>query len=78
MSTETFVHWLSCCAGLPIRPLFAKSVPCRKSLRKQLGIDQHLPTVLLVGGGEGMGKLEETVDQLDKQLGDKAQVRHNA
>ncbi len=66
--------WCVHIAGLPIRPLFSKALPSKKTLRKELGLDQHLPTVLLVGGGEGMGKLEETVDQLDRQLGDKAQV----
>jgi hypothetical protein len=65
-----------CCtlAGLPIRPIFSKPLPGRKQLRKRLGLDTGLPAVLLVGGGEGMGKLEETVAQLDAQLGDKAQV----
>jgi UDP-N-acetylglucosamine:LPS N-acetylglucosamine transferase len=60
--------------GLPIRPIFSKPLPARKQLRKRLGLDPSLPAVLLVGGGEGMGKLEETVAQLDGQLGDKAQV----
>lgn len=65
---------LRTCAGLPIRPVFSKPLPDRKSLRKTLGINTHLPTVLLVGGGEGMGALEDTVSQLDTQLGSKAQV----
>lgn len=60
--------------GLPIRPLFSKRLMPKRSLRKQLGINQNLPTVLLVGGGEGMGKLEETVAHLDKQLGTHAQA----
>lgn len=33
-----------------------------------------LPCLLLVGGGEGMGKLEATVEQLDARLGGRAQV----
>mmetsp|Transcript_11083 Transcript_11083/g.19268 ORF Transcript_11083/g.19268 Transcript_11083/m.19268 type:complete len:383 (+) Transcript_11083:53-1201(+) len=60
--------------GLPIRPTFSRALPSRKALRKSLGLDTHLPTVLLVGGGEGMGALEATVDQLDLQLGSQAQV----
>jgi hypothetical protein len=36
---------------------------------------QDLPAVLLVGGGEGMGALEATVEQLDASLQGSAQVR---
>lgn len=60
--------------GLPIRPAFSRKLPSRPKLRRQLGMAQHTPAVLLVGGGEGMGALEETVAQLDKKLGDKCQV----
>lgn len=42
--------------------------------RRQLGMDASVPAVLLVGGGEGMGALEDTVAQLDKELGSSAQV----
>lgn len=65
-------------AGLPIRPAFSRKLPSRPKLRRQLGMAQHTPAVLLVGGGEGMGALEETVAQLDKKLGDKCQVRAEA
>lgn len=34
-----------------------------------------MPAILLVGGGEGMGKLQATVQQLDLKLQGKAQVR---
>lgn len=61
-------------AGLPIRPIFSRPLPHRRALKRRLGLDPGLPAVLLVGGGEGMGALEETVVQLDKQLGDAAQV----
>ncbi|KAG2497185.1 hypothetical protein HYH03_004774 [Edaphochlamys debaryana] len=60
--------------GLPIRPVFTRRLPPRPKLRRALGMDTELPAVLLVGGGEGMGALEETVSQLDAKLGDKAQV----
>lgn len=47
--------------GLPIRPDFAKSHGSVPALRRRLGMDPSLPAVLLVGGGEGMGKLRQTV-----------------
>jgi len=43
--------------GLPIRPAFAKEPPPRAVLRQQLGMHPELPAALLVGGGEGMGRL---------------------
>lgn len=39
------------------------------------GLLQDVPAILLVGGGEGMGKLQATVQQLDLKLQGKAQVR---
>ncbi|EFJ50227.1 hypothetical protein VOLCADRAFT_58564, partial [Volvox carteri f. nagariensis] len=60
--------------GLPIRPSFSRPLPPRHALRRSLGMSPNLPAVLLVGGGEGMGALEETVAQLDARLGDKCQV----
>lgn len=35
--------------GLPIRPAFSTKIASKHSLRKKLGLDRHLPTVLLVG-----------------------------
>jgi 1,2-diacylglycerol 3-beta-galactosyltransferase len=46
--------------GLPVADRFCQSPEDRQKLRKQLGWPQHLPVVLLVGGGEGMGPLEQT------------------
>ncbi len=45
--------------GLPISLKFARPQPAKPSLRKELGLRNGLPTVLVVGGGEGMGHLEE-------------------
>ena len=48
-------------------------------MKKALGLRTNLPAVLLIGGGEGMGKLEETVDQIAEKLGAFCQVRiHHA
>lgn len=38
------------------------------------GLLQDVPAILLVGGGEGMGKLKATVEQLDRKLQGSAQV----
>ena len=35
--------------GLPIRPVFNRRLGPKHRLRKQLGLDKHLPTVLIVG-----------------------------
>ncbi len=61
--------------GLPIRPIFSKPLPPKKSLKRTLGLDSSLPAILLIGGGEGMGKLEDTVDQIAEKLGGSCQVR---
>lgn len=60
--------------GLPIRPSFAGRPPNQPKLRKKLGLDLKARTVLLVGGGEGMGKLEETAAELGSQLPPEAQL----
>lgn len=39
-------------------------------LRKELGLDEHLPAVLLMGGGEGMGPIEATARALGNALYD--------
>ncbi|MEZ4769888.1 MAG: glycosyltransferase [Caldilineales bacterium] len=55
--------------GLPIRLAFAETQVTRAGARAQLGL-ADLPTVLVMGGGEGMGPLETTVNALA------AAVRH--
>lgn len=39
-------------------------------MRKELGLDPRLPAVLLMGGGEGMGPVEETARALGEELYD--------
>ncbi|KAG8381950.1 hypothetical protein BUALT_Bualt05G0025900 [Buddleja alternifolia] len=56
--------------GLPVRPSFVKPVPPKDELRKQLGMDEYLPTVLLMGGGEGMGPIEAIARALGDALYD--------
>ncbi|KAI3473008.1 hypothetical protein Pfo_030091 [Paulownia fortunei] len=56
--------------GLPVRPSFVKPVRPKYELRKELGMDEHLPAVLLMGGGEGMGPIEATARALGDALYD--------
>lgn len=52
--------------GQPIADQFRQPMPPKTELRSQLGWPQDLPAVLMVGGGEGMGPLEETVLAVDR------------
>ncbi|KAF7151029.1 hypothetical protein RHSIM_Rhsim02G0217400 [Rhododendron simsii] len=56
--------------GLPVRPSFVKPVPPKEELRRELGMDEDLPAVLLMGGGEGMGPIEATARALGNSLYD--------
>lgn len=42
--------------GLPIRPAFAEARAPQRALRKRLGMDRHLPAVLLVGAGKVLAR----------------------
>ena len=67
--------------GLPIRKGFwstessttAKAIPIdeatKREMRKELGLDVDLPTVLVVGGGDGMGGIESISIELGNRLG---------
>mmetsp|Transcript_5219 Transcript_5219/g.19146 ORF Transcript_5219/g.19146 Transcript_5219/m.19146 type:complete len:536 (+) Transcript_5219:143-1750(+) len=56
------------CHGLPIRLSFSDRLPSKRKLRAQLGMNTKLPSVVLVGGGEGMGPVKATAKALAKQL----------
>ncbi|KAF2313041.1 hypothetical protein GH714_008866 [Hevea brasiliensis] len=56
--------------GLPVRPSFVKPVRPKRELRRELGMDEDLPAVLLTGGGEGMGPIEATARALADSLYD--------
>ncbi|KAJ9141030.1 hypothetical protein P3X46_031614 [Hevea brasiliensis] len=60
-----------CVFGLPIRPSFARAVLSKDELREELQMDPHLPAVLLMGGGEGMGPVRKTAEALGESLRDK-------
>ncbi|CAB4265896.1 unnamed protein product [Prunus armeniaca] len=56
--------------GLPVRPSFVKPVRPKAELRRELGMEEDLPAVLLMGGGEGMGPIEATARALGDALYD--------
>ena len=53
--------------GLPVNPHFINSMTTKQAARAEFRLDPHLPAVLLVAGGEGMGALHKTVEALDAQ-----------
>ncbi|XP_031373551.1 probable monogalactosyldiacylglycerol synthase, chloroplastic isoform X2 [Punica granatum] len=61
--------------GLPVRPSFVKPVKPKDDLRRELGMDEELPAVLLMGGGEGMGPIEATARALGEALYDENLMR---
>lgn len=56
--------------GLPVRPSFVKPVRSKDELKREFGMDEYLPAVLLMGGGEGMGPIEATALALGNALYD--------
>ena len=50
--------------GMPIDPKFTLPLPGKQELRQKLGLDPHMPTVLLVGGGDGAGGLRSAVQAI--------------
>lgn len=53
--------------GLPVADRFCQPVGDKLALREQLGWPQDRPVVLLVGGGEGMGPLEQVARAIEKR-----------
>jgi processive 1,2-diacylglycerol beta-glucosyltransferase len=49
--------------GIPVNPAFYEEIPQREA-RNRLGLRPDLPVVLVMGGGTGMGPLEQLVDEL--------------
>lgn len=54
--------------GLPIRPAFARPPRPKADLRSELRMALELPAVLLMGGGEGVGPVEEIAVACDASL----------
>jgi processive 1,2-diacylglycerol beta-glucosyltransferase len=49
--------------GIPIRMKFAEPAPAI-SIAKKLGLDLNIPTILIMGGGQGLGPMKEAVKSL--------------
>ncbi|MCX7608061.1 MAG: glycosyltransferase, partial [Anaerolineales bacterium] len=61
-------------AGQPISQRYAYSTQDKSSLRQKLGWPEEKFTVLIVGGGEGMGPLAETARAVDESGLDVTQI----
>jgi processive 1,2-diacylglycerol beta-glucosyltransferase len=53
-------------SGIPVRPEFSRPHGDRNALRERLGLPLDCSTVLLMGGGLGIGPLEAMMHALDK------------
>ncbi len=51
--------------GIPIDPKFADTVDM-DGVRAKMGIDKKIPVVLIMGGGQGMGPIQEIVSSLNR------------
>lgn len=58
--------------GIPVRPAFNRE-PDRERMKRKYGLAGELPTVLLMGGGEGSVALERLVTTLDES-GERFQI----
>lgn len=54
--------------GLPVRPSFAGALPEKETARARLGLLDTAFTVLLLGGGEGMGPVAATAHAVARRL----------
>lgn len=52
--------------GLPVAERFCRPMGERREIRQRLGWPQDLPVIVLVGGGEGMGPLEQVARAIDR------------
>ncbi|HYE67720.1 MAG TPA: glycosyltransferase [Anaerovoracaceae bacterium] len=51
--------------GIPIKPKFSERID-RIEARAQLGLDHHKHTILLMSGSMGYGKIDESIERLDR------------
>lgn len=50
--------------GLPVDPRFSEESPPREQIRNELGLREDLFTILVMGGGDGIGNMEKFVKAL--------------
>jgi len=55
-----------CVVGQPVSIRYSAPTGDKRMMREKLGWPQNKPTILLVGGGEGMGPLAETAHAIDQ------------
>ncbi len=53
--------------GLPVHPNFTKQLVDKSTARQTLGWQSDRPTILIIGGGEGMGPLYRTARAINKK-----------
>ena len=51
--------------GIPIKPKFSERID-KLEARRQLGLDLHMHTILLMSGSMGYGKIDESIERLDR------------
>ena len=56
--------------GLPVRPAFWKAAINKNSIRDSLGLKRDMKTVLIMGGGDGVGGLSKIATEMGKKLGE--------
>ncbi len=52
--------------GMPIDPKFTLPTESKQELQKKMGLEPGIPVVLLVGGGEGSGGLQDAVRAISR------------
>lgn len=52
--------------GMPIDPKFTRPAESKQELQKKFGLEPDLPVVLLVGGGDGAGGLQDAVRAISR------------
>lgn len=60
--------------GFPVRPRFANYRASKAEARRELGWDENCPTVLLLGGAEGVGALEAIARAINDRAMDNARI----
>ena len=54
--------------GLPVRPMFWKPADDKNAIRKKLNLFRNIKTVLLMGGGDGVGGMKPITFKLVRRL----------
>lgn len=55
--------------GLPVDPKFKNNLDAKK-IKQKLGLEEGLPTILIMGGSQGLGSVEDVVASFDDEKHD--------